>query len=194
MDKELLKKRVAENIAFYRKRNGLTQAELAEKLNYSDKAISKWERGDGLPDLVVLNEMADIFGININDFTVTGKRRRYTIIKRNKILVSLASVCLVWLVACLVFVMLSLIAPEYPYSYMSFVYAVPISAIVLIILSAIWKYKYVIFTAYTILVWSTLLAIHLTISLSHSWYLFIVGIPLQALGIFWLFKKDRKKD
>jgi transcriptional regulator with XRE-family HTH domain len=194
MDKELLKKRVAENIAFYRKRNGLTQAELAEKLNYSDKAISKWERGDGLPDLVVLNEMADIFGININDFTVTGKRRRYTIIKRNKILVSLASVCLVWLVASLVFVMLSLIAPEYQFSYMAFVYAVPISSVVLLILSCIWKYKYVIFGAYSVLVWSTLFAIHLTITLSHSWYLFIVGIPLQALGIFWLFKKDRKKD
>ena len=70
MEKEELKSRVADNIAFYRKRAGLTQLELAEKLNYSDKAISKWERGDGLPDLVVLNEMANIFGININDFTL----------------------------------------------------------------------------------------------------------------------------
>ncbi len=194
MEREQLKKAVANNIAFYRKRNGLTQAELAEKINYSDKAVSKWERGEGIPDLLVLNDMANIFGINVNDFTLSDKKRKYTIIKRNKILVGLASTCLVWLVASLVFVMLSLIAPTYKYSYMAFIYAIPISCIVLLVLSCVWKFKYVIFSSYTLLIWSVLLSVHLTITISHSWYIFIIGVPLQALGVFWLIKKDKKKE
>jgi len=194
MEKEELKSRVADNIAFYRKRAGLTQLELAEKLNYSDKAISKWESGNGLPDLVVLNEMANIFGININDFTLTDKRRKYTIIKRNKIVVGLASVCLVWLVASLVFVMLSLIAPEFKYSYMAFIYAVPVSAIVMLVFACVWKQKWAIFISYTILIWSVLVSVDLSLTLSRSFYLYIIGIPLQILGIFWLIKKDRKRE
>ena len=50
-----LKKIVTENLIYYRKINKLTQLQLAEKLNYSDKAISKWERGESLPDLYILS-------------------------------------------------------------------------------------------------------------------------------------------
>ena len=53
-EQEQLKQTVANNIAQLRKSKGLTQLELAERLNYSDKAVSKWERGEGLPDVLVL--------------------------------------------------------------------------------------------------------------------------------------------
>ena len=59
-----MKKTISNNMLIYRKRAGLTQAELAEKINYSDKAVSKWERGDGVPDVAVLCEMAEIFGVS----------------------------------------------------------------------------------------------------------------------------------
>ena len=62
-----MKKTISNNMLIYRKRAGLTQAELAEKINYSDKAVSKWERGDGVPDVAVLCEMAEIFGVTLND-------------------------------------------------------------------------------------------------------------------------------
>lgn len=45
---EKLRQLIAENIAYYRKLNGDTQAGLAEKLSYSDKSVSKWERGGSL--------------------------------------------------------------------------------------------------------------------------------------------------
>ena len=61
MNEDVLKKNVPEKITFYRKAAGLTQLELAEKLNYSDKSVSKWERGDGLPDITVLTNMAELF-------------------------------------------------------------------------------------------------------------------------------------
>ena len=57
MDDEKVKKRIGANIAYYRRRAGLTQAGLAEKLNYSDKAVSKWERGDSIPDVLTLIQM-----------------------------------------------------------------------------------------------------------------------------------------
>ena len=63
---------VARNITNLRKTNGLTQLELAEKLNYSDKAISKWERGESLPDVYMLQVIAEMFGIRLG----MGSRRR----------------------------------------------------------------------------------------------------------------------
>ena len=59
MDDERLKTQIGANIASYRKRAGLTQAGLAEKLNYSDKAVSKWERGESVPDVLTMVQLAD---------------------------------------------------------------------------------------------------------------------------------------
>ena len=49
-----LKTIIAKNIVLLRTGERLTQAELAERLNYSDKAVSKWERGESLPDIAVI--------------------------------------------------------------------------------------------------------------------------------------------
>ena len=62
-----LKQNIAHNITALRKQSNMTQADLAEQLNYSDKSISKWERGDGLPDIYVLVKIADLFGVTLND-------------------------------------------------------------------------------------------------------------------------------
>ena len=66
MDDEKVKKRIGANIAYYRRRAGLTQAGLAEKLNYSDKAVSKWERGDSIPDVLTLIQIAAQFGVTVD--------------------------------------------------------------------------------------------------------------------------------
>ena len=63
---EDLKQIVAANIIALRTNLELTQAELGEKLNYSDKSISKWERGEAIPDVRVLKEMAQIFGVTVD--------------------------------------------------------------------------------------------------------------------------------
>ena len=67
MNDEKLKVQIGANIALYRKRAGLTQAGLAAKLNYSDKAISKWERGESIPDVITLLTLAEQFEISVND-------------------------------------------------------------------------------------------------------------------------------
>ena len=66
MDEQILRQTIANNLLFYRKKAGYTQLELAEKLNYSDKLISKWERAEGVPDIYTLCKLAELFRINVN--------------------------------------------------------------------------------------------------------------------------------
>ena len=67
MDLEKLKRQIGTNIALQRKNAGLTQAGLAEKLNYSDKAVSKWERGDSTPDILTLVQLSELFEVSVSD-------------------------------------------------------------------------------------------------------------------------------
>lgn len=60
--------KIGKYIAFKRKEQGLTQKQLAEKLNMSDKSVSKWERGICLPDVSVYLELCKILDISINEF------------------------------------------------------------------------------------------------------------------------------
>ena len=67
MNDEQLKVQIGQNISLQRKKAGLTQAGLAAKLNYSDKAVSKWERGESIPDVVTLVNLAEQLEITVND-------------------------------------------------------------------------------------------------------------------------------
>ena len=62
-----MRKTIAGNIAKYRKQLGMTQIDLSEKINYSDKSISKWERGDGIPDVPTLVQLAEVFGVSVDE-------------------------------------------------------------------------------------------------------------------------------
>ena len=65
-----LKKIIAKNLVTLRKQAHLTQAELAEKVGYSDKNVSKWERAEGVPDVLVLHQLAELYGVTVNYFFV----------------------------------------------------------------------------------------------------------------------------
>ena len=57
---------IAKNICDLRTEAGMTQAKLAEVLNYSDKAVSKWERAEAIPDVTVIKAIADYFGVSLD--------------------------------------------------------------------------------------------------------------------------------
>ena len=67
MTTEEIKENFSQNLINLRKAKSLTQLQLAEKLNYSDKAISKWEVGSVLPDVETLSHIAEFFGLTVND-------------------------------------------------------------------------------------------------------------------------------
>ena len=102
-----LKQIVAKNLVELRKNAKLTQLDLAEKLNYSDKAVSKWERGESLPDVETLKKIADLYDVSIDNMLkeqkdITKKTRKVSLTGGQKLLISLISVALVWAVATVV--------------------------------------------------------------------------------------------
>ena len=200
-----LNKRIGRNITAYRKRAGLTQAELAERINYSDKSVSKWESGGGAPDIGVLLQLAEIFGITVNELVAEEEPKR-TVSRRNvglHAMVMALSSGIVWLVATCVFVLLSMLNVEVAI-WTTFLFALPINAIVLIVLSAVWKYKLLHFIAVSATIWTSLLSVFCVLRFILSldgtvWLVFLLGAPLQVLEILWaffrcsIFRKREKK-
>ncbi len=195
-----IKENLAKNLMLYRKAKGLTQAELADKLNYSDKAVSKWERGESVPDLAVLKQLADFYGVKIDTLIAEPKKAVLNSNKNSKkrVAIYLCSTGLVWLIAVLSYAMINLIFPSITHTWLSFFYAIPITFIILLIFTAVWKKPWVNTIAISLVIWSTLLAIFLTLLVSlinpprTLWMLFLIGVPAQLLTIFFLmYRKTR---
>lgn len=194
-----LKENFAVNLIKYRKEAKLTQAELAEKLNYSDKAVSKWERGESVPDIYALKDIANFFGTTVDalveephDGTLTFKKEKRNASKK-KALISLCSVGLVWLVAMCGYSFLEIIIPSLKKTWLCFIYALPITFILITVFSAVWHKPLLNKIAISALVWTTITAIHVSIAalvpstVDNLWKLYLIGIPLQGLVILWYF-------
>lgn len=192
MDEQVLKDTIAKNLIFYRKQNQLTQLELAEKLNYSDKSISKWERAESIPDVFILHQLAELYHITLNDFLNEEPKKEVPVLKTHRLLISLLSTGLVWLVAVIAFVLLKIFLSNLQKAWLPFIYAIPISAIVLIVLSGVWHKRLICCIIISVLIWGMALSIFLSIPLPSIWLIFIVAIPLQILTILWfLFRKSK---
>ena len=202
MNDEKLKHQLGANIVSYRKRIGLTQAGLAEKLNYSDKAVSKWERGESFPDVLTLVQLADLFGITVNDLLLdpnalperTSKVEKVMemavekTLKRKAdkgIILSLSSL-LVWFVALLIFVVLSTVG--LPRSWVAFIYAIPANAVVLLILRSAWHDFRWNRSLVSIIIWGGLLSIYVSLLIFlgvNAWKILLLGIPGQIAVFLW---------
>ena len=215
---ENVKYRIGANIAAYRKRDGLTQASLAEKLNYSDKAVSKWERGESIPDVLILMQLSELFGITINDLVcdpnelpknsdsklekaMTQVSEKALKRKANKNVIQALSSTLVWFVALLAFVILSSFDFLKQYSCLLFFVAIPANAIVLLSLRSAWhdfRWNQMLIS---LIVWGSLLSIYMIIYAVyhyHFWKIFLLGIPGQIAIFLWfrMFRpmKNKKKE
>lgn len=195
MDELKLKQNIARNISAFRKRCNLTQAQLAEMLNYSDKAISKWERAEGIPDLLVMLRLAEIFGVTLNDLIADKVKKQAPYFLRNRLIITILSCLLVWLVAVVCFVLGGLIAPKEQYLWLCFIYAIPVTFIVLVVFTAIWGKRWMKYLSISALIWSTCFVLYLPLSLffnhPNNWMVFLVGIPVQIAFIFFYFIKKR---
>lgn len=188
-----LKETLAANLVRCRKRAGLTQAEVAEKINYSDKAVSKWERGEGLPDLAVLVRLADLYGVTL-DYFVSAHEGEKTPVpdgKKRKLIAVLCSCGLVWLVATLIFVFLGLFE-VHGKIWLAFVVAVPATFVLLTVFAALWSNRYAVFVAVTGLIWTIALAVFLSWEIAHVWMVFLAAVPLQVLAVFWFILRPQK--
>ena len=187
LNMETLENIIAENILKHRKLSKLTQAELGEKLNFSDKSVSKWEKGESLPDIVTLKKMCDIFNITLNDLTSKTSPKQIMRKSSKHLLITLLAAGLVWLVATTVFVFLLLFTPNTPKIWLCFIYAVPVTAIVMLVFSCLWAKNIWQFLASTLLIWTSLISLCLTIN--NIWYILLIGVPLEILLMLLFFLK-----
>ena len=203
-DTEEINSRIAKNLIFYRKKANLTQAELAQKINYSDKSVSKWESGAGVPDVYILLELSALYGVSVDELVGKTEKKDYDkVAKTNQNLIILLSSSLVWLVATIGFVLFEMFASDKAW-WLAFVYAVVANAVVTIVFSMIWKRRLFCFISVSVLIWSALTAVFLTaikILASYGkptdgvWLLFILGVPLQVLETIWgFFRASKKKN
>lgn len=197
---EDIKNIVAKNITELRLLNNMTQVELAEKLNYSDKTISKWERASSSPDISVLVEIANLFGVSLDylvrteniDATVEENKIRET--RYNRRVISYISESVAWFIAIFAFIITSLITNEATFQWLYFVYALPVVLIIKLVFNSIWfnpRHNYYIISA---LVWSILAAIHITFLYFgiNVALIYLLGVAGQIVIVLWSFIKKPK--
>lgn len=197
-----LKNIIAKNIADLRKDHGITQLQLAEKLNYSDKAVSKWERGESLPDIAVLVKIAELFSVSV-DYLIaethnTNENEKTTSEEKNKLKTATEKIMIknhkaitgiaiqaVWLVAIICFVPISLIWPNGDSKWLCFIGAIPISTIVWLIFNSIWFNKRRNYFIISILMWSILACIHISCLIFgiRLHLIYLLGLPGELIVI-----------
>lgn len=194
---ETLRKIIGSNLAELRKERKITQLELAEMFGYTDKAVSKREKGDTLPDVETLYQLASFYGVTLdyltNDIPQEEKETiinptNQTNIKANRISIVLLSISLVWMLATICFVWI-LVFNGLNY-YQVFIYAIPITAIVLSLFNKSWGKRKYNFYIYTLFLWSLISAIYVGFLRYNLWPLFLLGAPSQILIFLWSRMKD----
>ena len=204
---EEIRNAIAKNLSELRKRKNMTQADLAEQLNYSDKAVSKWERAESVPDIAVLKSIADIFGVTV-DYLITEEhddpdelRKKLSRRKlRNRSLITGMGILLVWFIATFAFINADVFLTNIGkrLSALSFVYAVPISCIVWLVFNSVWFNRRRNFLIITILMWSALISLVLSFYMfeilgAEVWKLLFIGIPAQIIIAMWSGIKTKSK-
>lgn len=193
-----LREIIGKNLTTLRLESRMTQAELAEKLNYTDKSVSKWENGDAMPPVDTLKNLADLYGVTL-DYLVTenpdeGFRDNIYSAKENnlnKLIITLLATSLVWLIATLLYVYaISLAGISF---WQVFIYAVPVTAIVLIVFNGIWGKRIFTFILISVLVWTILLSVYIFFLENNPWAIFIIGVPLQIATVLWMQLKPKRK-
>ncbi|MBQ8444148.1 MAG: helix-turn-helix transcriptional regulator [Clostridia bacterium] len=190
----------SKNLVALRKARGLTQYQLAEQLNYSDKTISKWENGDALPDTPTLYQLSRFFEVSmdslyngnpIQDQASVGKEKSRA--KWNKLTIALLAVLVVWAVVVFAYVQVKIWLKVD--LWILFIWALPASCIVLLVFNSIWGRRRLNYLIISVLIWTLILALHLQILPINEnvWPIYFLGIPLQIATILWSQLKTEKK-
>lgn len=193
----------AKNLSELRQASGMTQLELGERLNYSDKTVSKWERGESIPDAGILKQIADVFGVTV-DYLLDPEHaagaapavvleendtvyRRHMTIRR----IVLAGV---WLLSFVIIVLCWIVTQKF--FWLILIWTLPVSFLLSIIFTSLWsrnkgRDNYIFISLF---IFSILLAIYLSALKANLWMLFLIMIPVEVL-MYFCFKLyfDKKK-
>ena len=194
---DTIKSAIAANIAELRRKSGMTQQDLADALSYTDKAVSKWERAESIPDVVILKRIADLFGVTV-DYLLRDNRddplsiplppshRRY----KHGLIMGIC-ILLVWLLATLAFVVVTPLETSFSAGWLIFLYAVPVSSVVWLVFNSVWFNPKINYIAISLLMWTVFASVHLTaqnaigVPAQKIWMIYLLGIPGQVIILLW---------
>jgi len=176
---------IASNISALRKSNGYTQGQLAEKLHYSDKSVSKWERGEGVPDIAVLVSIARLFNVSLDQLCGLTEIRQEQGSAKKRIIIHALSIGLCVLAAAIAYASVRLAGVHWPNAWLLFVYALPCAAIVSVVFSAMWWRDIWTMISVSVLIWSLALSIALSVSASGANTVYIIAAVMQVMCLLW---------
>lgn len=195
LDEQTLRKTVGKNISLYRKANKDTQATLGQKLSYSDKAVSKWERGESLPDVYVLTRIADLYGITVGNL-IGETKPEIRVSPYLRLFVLLLSCALIFLIGTILIVTFELFHVPFN-TWLFLMYAASLSAVTAVVFTSIWWNHWWQLGAWSAAIWLTGLSILLTLPGNTAAKGLLICAAFQVLVTFWLlYRRSRltKKD
>ena len=188
-----LKDIVSKNMIHLRTNNKMTQLELGEALRYSDKAVSKWERGEAVPDAYVLKKLSLLFSVSVDYLLCEHSEEELKAVKPHQAdrrIISVISFLGTWTLAIITFAIFWFSGSP---KWLVFVYALPVSLIVMIVLTAVWGKKKTNIYYISFLIWSIISAIYFTCFQYNWWFLFVIGIPAQLIVLLSFRIRTRQK-
>ncbi len=197
---EELRKLIGKNLTELRKRKGLTQIKLAEIFNYTDRAVSKWETGETLPDIEVLYSLCEFYGVTLDYLTHEDnekyiKKTNDGLQRSNKITIAVLVISIFWVLATIIFVY-SILKKDLPILWQAFIWAIPVSSVVAVIFNKMYfGRKITYFISWSVFIWGMITAIFLSFGDFTLWPLYLVGVPAQFSLLVWLnIRKLKKKQ
>lgn len=197
------KQTLSANLVRFRKQAGLTQAEVAAHINYSDKSVSKWERGEGSPDIYVLALLAQLYEVTLGALAgeeappplpeeTAAEAGPETAVPAGARAQSPFTVLLavggVWLVATIVFSCLNMLGFHASHAWLAFIYAIPASFLMTEVFTIHWKLPAILHLLFSSgILWTLMVSIHLSQPQVENIYLiYVIAAVAQMLGIFGL--------
>ncbi len=207
LNEDEIKKVFGQRLTEARKACGITQLSLAEKLNYSDKAVSKWERGESLPDVFTIMKIGEALGVTMSyllgeedkpkvpEKIVNEQRSRRTI----SVFVPLVSAVGIYFIASVLFLIFKQIPSVAIYADYSFLFALPVMFITLSVFSFIWWKNTAQFFCLSFLIWTTFLSVYTAVDLFANLpefkYIFLSCAMLQIICVIvFMFVHFKKKN
>ena len=191
---------LSENLKKYRMMKNLTQEDVAEYLRITPQSVSKWERGESVPDIVVLKAVSDIFGVTVDYLITDGHDATETVVdesvpkyardaKKHRMhrVITGMSVLLVWVIATILFIIFDASWHNSVANYLIIAYAVVASMLVWLVFNSIWHNRRRNYLIISGLMWSVLLAVHTSILVGgfNLWQMYLLGIPGQIIIVLW---------
>lgn len=204
MNNNNIKMIIAKNICGLRKREKMTQADLAERLFYSDKAVSKWERGESLPDAEMLYEIACLFHVDVQylfteheylGLTVEEQERLQKRENRYRLLFVFSIVFIIFTMS------LSVMASFMEYLEISHLtiglFFIPLIPAVFLIINLVFGRKRLNLVLISLIIWTLAEAIYIYFSKFNLTIVFAIALILEIAILIWprfnLFIQSRGK-